>query len=44
MNGYLDKSQWDEGWSNTGLTGGEFIRTQIVPVAPWLDFSWPVDM
>ena len=28
MSGYLDNGQWHEGWYNTELTGGEFVRTQ----------------
>jgi len=30
MSGYLDNGQWHEGWYNTELTGGEFVRTQSV--------------
>ena len=28
MSGYLNNGQWHEGWYNTELTGGEFVRTQ----------------
>ncbi len=28
MSGYLDNGHWHEGWYNTELTGGEFVRTQ----------------
>ena len=28
MSGYLDNGLWHEGWYNTELTGGEFVRTQ----------------
>jgi putative glutathione S-transferase len=28
MSGYLENGLWHEGWYNTELTGGEFVRTQ----------------
>jgi len=28
MSGYLNNGLWHEGWYNTELTGGEFVRTQ----------------